>query len=71
MLTAVAIDEELEDMASAFCLSWELLLAPAELLGRFFNGEDKVGSPTHVREVSTQYGTNEVHFRGSSNTTDM
>ena len=41
MLIAAAIDEE---MASFFCPSFEVPAPPAELLGRFFSGEDKVGS---------------------------
>ena len=41
MLTAAAIDEE---MASLLSLSCEVLAPPTELLGRFFSGEDKVGS---------------------------
>lgn len=41
MLIAVAIDEE---MASFFCPSFEVPAPPVELPGRFFSGEDKVGS---------------------------
>jgi hypothetical protein len=41
MLMAVAIDEE---MASFICPSLEVPAPPVELPGRFFSGEDKVGS---------------------------
>ena len=68
MLIAVAIDEE---MASFFCPSFEVPAPPAELLGRFFSGEDKVGSSVRQDEkkhckqyqviLSTQLQSKQFH----------
>ena len=51
MLIAVAIDEE---MVSFFWPSFEEPAPPVELPGRFFSGEDKVGSSARHSENYTK-----------------